>query len=148
MSNKCLKILHKNFYKSFNIHEATPQCLYNLLDEEFHFNFDPCPLSKEIKVDGLEIDWKENCFINPPYGKEIRKWLEKGLNEIEKGNSVTEVFLLPSYTDVKWFHEVVLPNASEIRFVKGRLKFGTHSENAPFASMLVVFRNEKVFYND
>jgi len=49
---------------------------------------------------------------------------------------------LPSYTDVKWFHEIVLPNANEIRFIKGRLKFSKHTQNAPFASMIVVFKGE------
>ena len=131
-----------NLYKTFNIHEATPQNLYELLNEEFNFNFDPCPLFSKDQINGLDVQWKEYCYINPPYGKAIRGWLEKGLNEIKKGNTKIAVFLLPSYTDVKWFHEIVLPNANEIRFIKGRLKFSKHTQNAPFASMIVVFKGE------
>mgnify|MGYP001566593805 FL=1 len=83
--------------------------------------------------------WGKRCFINPPYGKQIKIWLEKALFEIKKGNTELAVFLLPAYTDVKWFHEIVLSKATEIRFIKGRLKFGSHNNTAPFASMVVIF---------
>ena len=130
---------NSNTYKTFNVNEKTPSGFYNQLNDEFHFDFDPCPLNPTPEYDGLSIDWGVCCYINPPYGKAIRGWLEKALNEIELGNTTTAVFLLPAYTDVKWFHEVVLPQASEIRFIKGRLKFGEHNNTAPFASMLVIF---------
>jgi len=61
-----------NLYKTFNIHEATPQNLYELLNEEFNFNFDPCPLFSKDQINGLDVQWKEYCYINPPYGKAIR----------------------------------------------------------------------------
>ena len=131
---------NKNTYKTLNIHENTPVAFYNQLDEEFHFDFDPCPA--EPTFDGLSISWGKRCYINPPYGKAIRMWLEKALSEIEVGNTEVAVFLLPACTDVKWFHEVVLPKASEVRFIKGRLKFGSHNNSAPFASMLVIFRSQ------
>ena len=130
---------HMNTYKTYNIHEKTSDVLYKQLDEEFHFDFDPCPLSEVITVDGLTIDWGERCFVNPPYGKTVRSWLEKALYEIEQGHTDLAVFLLPAYTDVKWFHEIVLPNAKEIRFIKGRLTFGEHKHKAPFGNMIVVF---------
>ena len=130
---------NSNTYKTFNIHENTPIGFYNQLNEEFHFDYDPCP-AEPIK-DGLTTDWGKRCYINPPHGKAIRGWLEKALVEIEKGNTELAVFLLPAYPDVKWFHEIVLPKAKEIRFIKGRLKFGSHSNSAPFASMLVIFTN-------
>ncbi len=129
---------NSNTYKTFNIHEKTPTGFYNQLNEEFHFNFDPCPLNSTIN--GLEIAWGRYCYINPPYGKAIRSWLEKALFEIEMKHTKLAVFLLPSYTDVKWFHEIVLPHAHEIRFIKGRLKFGEHNNAAPFANMLVIFK--------
>ena len=134
---------HSNTYKTFNINERTPNGFYRQLDEEFVFDFDPCPLNDKPKVDGLSIKWGKNCFINPPYGKAIKNWLEKSLLEIQNGNTDIAVFLLPAYTDVKWFHEIVLPLAYEIRFVKGRLKFGNHNNTAPFASMVVVFKRNK-----
>ena len=68
--------------------------------------------------------------------------MEKALNEIEKGNTDVAVFLLPSYTDVKWFHEIALPHAKEIRFIKGRLRFGEHNNTAPFANVVLVFSKE------
>jgi site-specific DNA-methyltransferase (adenine-specific) len=131
---------HLNLYKTFNIHENTPVGFYKQLNEEFFFDFDPCPPNPEFG--GLKKDWNGNIYINPPYGKAIRRWLEKALEEIKKGNAKTCVFLLPSYTDVKWFHEIVLPNANEIRFIKGRLKFGDHKQSAPFANVLVIFKGK------
>jgi site-specific DNA-methyltransferase (adenine-specific) len=68
--------------------------------------------------------------------------LAKALNELGNGTTDVAVFLLPAYTDVKWFHEIVLPLADEVRFIKGRLKFGVHNTSAPFASMIVVFRKK------
>lgn len=134
---------NSNTYKTFNVNEKTPAGFYNQLDSEFHFDFDPCPLNPTPETDGLSISWGERCYVNPPYGKAVRGWLEKALTEIRGGATKVVVFLLPAYTDVKWFHEVVLPEATEIRFIKGRLKFGEHNNTAPFANMIVVFKSIK-----
>lgn len=134
--------MNSNMYKTFNIKENTPLEFFNKLDEEFDFDFDPCP--ENPTFDGLQVPWNGSIYINPPYGKQIRKWLEKGLGEIKAKNAKKCVFLLPSYTDVKWFHEIVLPYAEEIRFIKGRLKFGIHDQAAPFASVLIIFSQESV----
>ena len=131
---------NSNTYKTFNIHEATPKAFYEELNKEFNFDFDPCPLNSTIN--GLSITWGKRVYVNPPYGKAIRSWLEKALIELENGTEIV-VFLLPAYTDVKWFHEIVITKAEEIRFIKGRLKFGEHNNSAPFASMIIVFRKEK-----
>jgi len=127
--------------KTFNVSERTPSGLYDELNKEFDFDFDPCPLNPNYKIDGLEINWGKRVFVNPPYGKAIRSWLEKALEELKLQTEVV-VFLLPAYTDVKWFHEVAIPNG-EIRFLKGRLKFSEHKNSAPFASMIVIFRRKK-----
>lgn len=130
---------NNNTYKTFNIHEKTPNGFYNQLDKEFNFDFDPCPIHQnDPMMDGLQIDWGSRVYVNPPYGKAIKIWLEKALQELNK-KSKTIVFLLPAYTDVRWFHDIVLPKAKEIRFIKGRLKFGEHNNSAPFASMVVIF---------
>ena len=121
-----------------NIYENTPKAFYEQLNTEFSFDFDPCP--DRANFNGLMVDWGIRCYVNPPYGKAIRNWLEKALIELKTGRTELVVFLLPAYTDVKWFHEIVLPLSNEIRFIKGRLKFGEHKQPAPFASMLVVFR--------
>lgn len=115
---------------------STPKELYNKLNNEFNFTFDPCPLRSE--EDGLNIDWVGNIFINPPYSN-IKGFLEKGLNELKKGNANVLVYLVPARTDTKWFHEYVY-NKAEIRFIKGRLKFGDSKNSAPFPSMLVIIK--------
>ena len=77
------------------------------------------------------------CYCNPPYGREISKWVEKAYSENKKG--VLVVLLLPARTDTKWFHEYIYKK-HEIRFIKGRLKFNDGKKSAPFPSMVVVMR--------
>lgn len=116
---------------------ATPPDLYEALKREFRFDFDPCPL--DGTQDGLSpfIEWKgRRVYCNPPYGPGLGNWLRRGLE------ADLAVFLIPARTDTRWFHDLVLPNAKEIRFVKGRLRFGGSVKDAPFPSMIVVF--EKV----
>ena len=121
-------------FSSATVHWATPSDVYAALDGEFHFNFDPCPLYGE-KTDGTDREkWKgRRVFCNPPYGPKLRSFLECA------GEATVAVFLIPARTDVRWFHEIVLPSAKEIRFLKGRLKFGDAKNAAPFPSMVVVF---------
>lgn len=121
---------------------STPKDLYNSLNNEFNFDFDPCPLRS--KEDGLEIDWKGNIFINPPYSN-VAPFLEKGVEELNKGNAKVLVYLLASRTDVKWFHKYIYnkPNV-EVRFIKGRLHFGDSKNSAPFPSMIVIFRQNLI----
>jgi hypothetical protein len=75
--------------------------------------------------------------MNPPYGREIGKWIKKAYEE--SLNGCTVVCLLPSRTDTRWFWDYILGKA-EIRFIKGRLKFGGHKNAAPFPSMIVIYR--------
>lgn len=115
---------------------ATPGELLAALNAEFRFDFDPCPLDGE--GDGLAplfTQWRgRRVFCNPPYGPGVGDWLQRGLE------AEVAVFLLPARTDTRWFHDVVLPKADEIRFLKGRLKFGGAKNCAPFPSMLIIFR--------
>lgn len=124
---------------------ATPKELYNKLNAEFNFDFDPCPLNSIF--DGLNCDWGKSNFINPPYSKHL-KWMfvVKALEESRKGNIC--VLLLPVSTSTKMFHKVILPNAKEIRFLEGRVRFlgintkGEYVTNkAPMHdSMIVIFK--------
>lgn len=125
-------------FLSKKIHWATPKKIYDELNSEFNFNFDPCPLnSDEDGLSELFCSWKgKRVYCNPPYGPKIVKWLQRG-KEAELA-----VYLLPARTDTKWFHEIVLPNAKEIRFIKGRLKFGDSKNGAPFPSMIIIFDNK------
>lgn len=112
----------------------TPKKFYEELNKEFQFDFDPCPPNPTF--DGLNIDWKKCNFVNPPYS-EIKKWAKKGYEEYLKGNTV--VFLVPSRTDTVYWHDYFM-KATEIRFIKGRLKFDEHKNSAPFPSALIIFR--------
>jgi len=128
----------KGMMTSLSPHWATPKWLYEELNKEFNFNDDPCPLNGE---GGLDRNWGTSTFVNPPYGRAIVKWIEKAWIEYEAGNTI--VMLLPSRTDTRWFHNYILPFAKEIRFIKGRLKFGDAKNSAPFPSCIVIFRKEK-----
>lgn len=107
---------------SKNDNWETPEELYNKLNEEFNFDFDPCPLNHDLnKWNGLEIDWGKSNFVNPPYSNPLKDlFIKKGFEEYKKGKTV--VFLIPVSTDTKAFHEYIYPYA-EIRFLKGRVKF-------------------------
>jgi DNA N-6-adenine-methyltransferase (Dam) len=111
-----------------------------MLDEEFQFTLDPCPYGgTEDGLSTLFKSWRgHRVFCNPPYGTGTHKWLKRALE------ADLAVFLLPARCDTRWFHEDVLPHATEIRFVRGRLKFGDAQTAAPFASMVVVYWNGKV----
>lgn len=131
------------FSSSTGEHE-TPQDLFDQLNEEFHFNLDPCATAKNakcknyytIKEDGLSRSWHgQTVFVNPPYGKGVVDWIAKAVSEY-----ATVVMLLPARTDTKWFHLYIAKYASEVRFIKGRLRFVGTASSAPFPSMLVVFR--------
>lgn len=126
---------------------STPQDFYDKLNDEFHFNLDPCADEFNHKCDmyftekdnGLNMNWGGYCvFCNPPYGRQINKWVEKCYNESKKPNT-TVVMLIPARTDTQYFHQYIYNKTKEIRFIKGRLKFGDSKNAAPFPSMIVVF---------
>jgi DNA N-6-adenine-methyltransferase (Dam) len=128
----------KLFFSSATDKWSTPADLYEALAQEFLFDFDPCPI--DPTEDGRTTRWSgRRVYCNPPYGRGVGKWLERG------PDAEVAVFLLPARTDTKWFHELVLPVASEVRFLQGRLKFGGFAGNspAPFPSMLVIFRGRR-----
>ena len=119
----------------------TPQELFDELNKEFKLYFDVCATDKNAKCaayytkeqDGLKLRWGLRNWMNPPYGREIGKWIKKASE-----NPLT-VCLLPARTDTRWFHDYIY-NKAEIRFIKGRLKFGNSKNSAPFPSMIVIFK--------
>ena len=117
----------------------TPREFYLKLNDEFLFDFDPCPSNPTNN--GLNIDWGWTNYVNPPYNRDIVLWLRKAIEQLREGR--TSVFLLPARTDTKWFHKIVLEYAEEIRFIKGRLHFDDHKNPAPFPSMIVIFRPKR-----
>ena len=127
---------------------STPQDFFDQLDNEFHFTLDPCADEANHKCeryftseqDGLKQDWSgETVFCNPPYGRKVGKWVEKCFREVYQGNCKCAVLLLFANTDTKWFHDWIYHKA-EVRFIKGRLKFGGGRVNSPKPSMVVIFR--------
>ena len=121
----------------------TPQDLFDKLNAEFNFDLDVCATQENAKCKlfyssgSLELEWPVNMvkWMNPPYGRTIGLWVKKASE-----NPLT-VCLLPARTDTKWFHNYIYNKPGvEIRFIKGRLKFGHATNSAPFPSMLVIFR--------
>ena len=128
----------------------TPLDFYQELDNEFHFNLDPCSTDENHKCEkyytiadnGLNHSWAGyRVFCNPPYS-EIDKWVEKAFYETKNPGTLV-VLLIPSRTDTRYFHNYIM-NRAEIRFVRGRLKFGGSKNSAPFPSMVVIFRGPNV----
>lgn len=125
---------------------ATPQWLFDALDTYYGFDLDVCATEHNAKCakyftvneDGLTQEWEGVVWMNPPYGRGIGKWVHKA-RQAATENNATVVCLLPARTDTAWWQDNV-PFASEIHFVRGRLKFGKAKYNAPFPSALVVFR--------
>lgn len=127
----------------------TPIDFFEQLNNEFHFNLDPCATDKNHKCmkyftkrdNGLLQNWGGyRVFCNPPYGRVIGEWVKKAYEEAQKPETLI-VMLLPARTDTRWFHEFIYKKA-EIRFIRGRLKFGGCKNAAPFPSMIVIFKNE------
>lgn len=124
---------------------ATPQSFFDVLNREFTFTLDPCSTHENAKCemhytkedDGLKQNWGgQVVFCNPPYGRELPKWVKKCY---EESRHADVVMLIPARTDTRWFHDYIYGKA-EIRFIKGRLKFGNAKQSAPFPSMVVIYR--------
>jgi phage N-6-adenine-methyltransferase len=124
---------------------ATPQAFFDELNREFQFTLDPCCTDENRKcpryytavVDGLTQSWAdERVYMNPPYGRQISKWMAKAYAESRAGALV--VCLVPARTDTSWWHDYA--KLGEVRFIRGRLKFGTSKVSAPFPSAVVIFR--------
>jgi len=124
----------------------TPWPLFRDVDREFHFTLDVCATKGNTKVpgnyftpgmNGLRKDWRGVCWMNPPYGHEIRDWVRKAYVESET-RGATVVCLLPARTDTRWFHHFCW-NADAILFFKGRIRFVGCDSAAPYPSCLVVF---------
>jgi site-specific DNA-methyltransferase (adenine-specific) len=135
--------MNKGLFTSNTPEWETPQELFDELDREFNFEVDVCATKENAKCkkyytkkdDGLFKGWYGNVWCNPPYGREIGKWVARAFLHSHKG---VIVMLLPARTDTKWFHDYIY-NKAEIRFLKGRVKFSGKGP-APFPSMIVVFR--------
>ena len=139
-------MLTSGLFSSKSNEWATPIALFRELDAEFHFDLDPCCTHENAKCeshytiedDGLSKNWGgRRVFCNPPYGRELSKWVRKCYEESKRASVV--VMLIPARTDTSYFHDFIYHKAKEIRFIRGRLHFNESRQGAPFPSMIVVF---------
>jgi site-specific DNA-methyltransferase (adenine-specific) len=138
---------HDVHFSSERMDWETPNELFDKLNGEFGFTLDVCASDDNhkcdkyftIETDGLSQKWDGVCWMNPPYGKHLKNWIKKAYEESLGGTTV--VCLIPSRTDTKYWHEYVM-NASEIRFIVGRVKFVGAKSCAPFPSAIVVFNGK------
>lgn len=116
---------------------ATPKHIYDSYMDRGYI--DPCPLNS--KKDNLGVDFGQvNMFINPPYS-DIKNWAEFAIRHHSKyGKEI--VMLVPSRTDTKWFHRL-LDYGVNLKFIKGRLKFGDSKNSAPFPSVYITFKQKE-----
>ncbi len=136
------------FYSSKTDMWATPQDFFDALDAEFHFTLDACAVKENAKCeayytpeqDGLDQPWTGRVWCNPPYGRNVGQWVKKA-HDTASGGGGFVVMLLPARTDTRWFHDYIY-GKTEVRFIKGRLKFGSCQNAAPFPSMVVIFGGE------
>jgi site-specific DNA-methyltransferase (adenine-specific) len=129
---------------------ATPQDFFDLLDRRHGpFDLDPAATPENAKCaryytreqDGLSQPWTGRVFCNPPYGRDIGRWLAKARQSIQSGEAEVVVLLLPARTDTAWWHEYA--TQGEVTYLKGRLRFGGAESVAPFPSVVLVFRNAR-----
>jgi phage N-6-adenine-methyltransferase len=131
---------------------ATPQGFFDSLNARFKFTLDVCASPENAKCanyfteqdDGLAQEWKGVCWMNPPYGRTIGKWMKKAYESSQKGATV--VCLVPARTDTAWWHDYAVKG--QIEFIRGRLKFGGSANSAPFPSAVVVFSPELIDEED
>ena len=144
-------MINKGLFSSNTNEWATPVKFFEELNKEFNFTLDPCATKENAKCrkfftaneDGLLQDWSgETVFCNPPYGRELPKWVKKCYEEHIK-HGITIVMLIPARTDTSYFHEYIY-GKSEVRFIRGRLKFNDCKLSAPFPSMVVVYKGSGV----
>lgn len=117
-----------NNFKSENIIYSTPTKLFKVINDEFHFTLDVCALPENAKcenyftpeIDGLKRDWPGVCWMNPPFNKELKKWVIKARDESKKHNSIV-CCLVPFRGNTVWFKEVCMD--AEIRFIIGEVNF-------------------------
>lgn len=139
--------INKGLFTSNTDLWATPQDFFDKINQEFNFELDVCANAENAKcdkyfdeyMDGLKQLWKGTCWMNPPYGRVIGEWVKKAYESSLQGATV--VCLLPARTDTRWWHDYCMKG--EIRFVKGRLKFGNSKNSAPFPSAVVIFKPKR-----
>lgn len=144
------KIISEVLYSSQKVEWETPQPIFDFMNKMYHFTLDVCALPENTKCaayytptqDSLKQNWQGVCWMNPPYGRDIAKWMKKAY-ETAKYNQGTVVALVHARTDTKWWHDYAM-KATQIIFIKGRLRFGNAVASCPFPSCFVIFEKGQV----
>ena len=150
-----MSMINNGLFTSNDSTWTTPQDFFDKLNDEFHFTLDAAALKSSAKVDNYfgpdhELLWRRDAltcvwdgasgggwiFLNPPYGREIKNFMRKAHEEVQAGAKV--VALVPARTDTAWWHNYCIQY--EVRFIRGRLKFGNSTNSAPFPSALVIMQ--------
>ena len=142
--------INSSLFKSETCEWETPIEFFEKYDGIFHFDLDVCATEQNKKCkayfskeqNGLIQKWHGKCWMNPPYGKEISKWMKKAFESVMNEDAELVCCLVPARTDTAWWHDYAM--MGEITFIRGRLKFGGSKNGAPFPSAVVVFRNFKL----
>lgn len=121
----------------------TPAGFFKYLNQSYRFDLDVCALPENAKCDrfftpeddGLTQPWEGSCWMNPPYGRDIKRWVRKAFETAHSGKGLV-VGLLPASTDARWWHEYI-EGAAVVQFISGRLSFGDAKNRAPFGNALV-----------
>ena len=153
------KLINKGLFTSDKNYWETPQDFFNELHKEFDFTLDVAASHENAKLDnyytveenGLEQNWEGRVFVNPPYGREIKHWVEKAYKESLEPYNECVVMLIPSRTDTRYWHDYIFDKAADVRFLKGRLKFelnGQAKQSAPFPSAVIVYAGAGLNYED
>ena len=132
-------------FESATVEWPTPQELFDELNAEFGFTTDVAATNDNAKCahyytqeqDGLKQDWRGGVWMNPPYGRAMVEWLKKAIRET--WNETTTVCLIPARTNTAWWHDLC-QKYGEVRFVRGRPKFGGADHGLPQPLAIVVFR--------
>lgn len=136
-------------FSSASCEWETPKEFFDRQDAVYHFDLDVCATPGNAKCaryyteeqDGLVQPWTGRCWMNPPYGRTIGKWVQKAYESVrEGGDADLVVCLLLARTDTAWWHDYCMKG--EVQFIRGRLKFGNARNAAPFPSALVIFRRD------
>jgi site-specific DNA-methyltransferase (adenine-specific) len=138
-------------FRSDSYEWSTPQAFFDGLNARYHLMLDVCASATNAKCptyytrdqDGLVQPWQGRVWCNPPYGREIGKWLEKAWRSVQSGEAEIVVCLVPARPDTAWWHTWAV--RAEVEFLRGRLRFGD-KDAAPFPSALLVFRNAETRY--
>ena len=143
--------IDNNAFKSKSEEYETPNEIFEPLQKEFNLKLDVCVTHLNSKCDlfykkeddSLTKDWHKdgNFWMNPPFGRDLKRWVQKAYEESQKG--VIGVLILPVRCNTLWWHKYIIDTKAEVRFLKGETKFVGHKRGLWLPFAIVIF-NKKI----